>query len=125
MGDLHAQVARHAARYVEALRTLCQIPSVSFHGTGTTEAVEYLTAALRKLGADVAVRETGGAPPLIVGTLHGASERTLLLYNHYDVVPAEPLDAWTSPPFGAEVVDGRLVARGASDNKGDLASSIA
>jgi len=117
---LHEHVDRHRDRYVETLRTFCRIPSVS--NQAVPEAVGFLTALLRDLGAEVVLRETAGAPPLIVGTLPGASPRTLLLYNHYDVVPAEPLDAWTSPPFAAEIVDGRLVARGASDNKGELAA---
>ena len=119
---LHEHVDRHRDRYVEMLRTFCRIPSVS--NQAVPEAVAFLTARLRDLGADVVLREAAGAPPLIVGTIKGASARTLLLYNHYDVVPAEPLDAWTSPPFGAEIVDGRLVARGASDNKGELAARL-
>lgn len=119
---LHGQVERNRDRYVETLRRFCRIPSVS--GQAVPEAVEFLTSLLRGLGAEVVLRETAGAPPLIVGTIPGASKRTLLLYNHYDVVPAEPLDAWTSPPFAAEIVDGRLVARGASDNKGELAARL-
>ncbi|HLY22711.1 MAG TPA: M20/M25/M40 family metallo-hydrolase [bacterium] len=119
---LHEYVEGHRDRYVETLRTFCRIPSVS--NQAVPEAVGFLTGLLRGLGADVVLRETAGAPPLIVGTIPGASARTLLLYNHYDVVPAEPLDAWTSPPFAAEIVDGRLVARGASDNKGELAARL-
>jgi acetylornithine deacetylase/succinyl-diaminopimelate desuccinylase-like protein len=119
---LHGQVERNRHRYVAMLRKFCRIPSVSGQAVG--EAVEFLTSLLRELGAEVALRETAGAPPLIVGTIRGASARTLLLYNHYDVVPAEPLDAWTHPPFGAEIVDGRLIARGASDNKGELAARL-
>jgi len=124
MDRLHAHVDRNRDRYVETLRTLCRIPSVSFHHQGIPEAVSCLTSLLTALGADVALRSAEGANPLIVGTVPGTSARTLLLYNHYDVVPAEPLEAWTSPPFGAEIVGGRVVARGASDNKGDLAARL-
>jgi acetylornithine deacetylase/succinyl-diaminopimelate desuccinylase-like protein len=120
--DVH--VDHHRDRYLETLRRLCRIPSVSANHPAIPEAVRYLTSLLRELGAQVQIRETAGAPPLIIGTLPGASARTLLLYNHYDVVPAEPLDAWTSPPFAAEIVDGRLIARGASDNKGELAARL-
>jgi acetylornithine deacetylase/succinyl-diaminopimelate desuccinylase-like protein len=119
---LHGHVERNRTRYVELLQRFCRIPSVS--GQAVPEAVGFLTSLLRDLGAEVVLRETAGAPPLIVGTIPGTSPRTLLLYNHYDVVPAEPLDAWTHPPFGAEIVDGRLVARGASDNKGELAARL-
>jgi acetylornithine deacetylase/succinyl-diaminopimelate desuccinylase-like protein len=119
---LHGEVERRRDRYVDTLRRFCRIPSVS--GQAVPEAVEFLTTLLRELGAEVVLRETAGAPPLIVGTIRGASPKTLLLYNHYDVVPAEPLDAWTHPPFGAEIVDGRVIARGASDNKGELAARL-
>ena len=119
---LHGQIERHRDRYVETLRRFCRIPSVS--GQAVPEAVAFLTALLRDLGAEVALREAGGSPPLIIATIPGGSTKTLLLYNHYDVVPAEPLDAWTHPPFGAEIVDGRLVARGASDNKGELTARL-
>ena len=121
-GALRGQVERHRERYVETLRRFCQIPSVS--GQAVPETVSFLAARLRDLGAEIVLRETGGSPPLIVGTISGASPKTLLLYNHYDVVPAEPLDAWTHPPFGAEIVDGRLIARGASDNKGELTARL-
>jgi len=119
---LHEHVERHRQRYVETLRTFCRIPSVS--NQAVPEAVAFLTSLLRDLGAEVVLRETAGAPPLIVGTIPGASKKTLLLYNHYDVVPAEPLDAWTHPPFAAAIVDCRLIARGASDNKGELAARL-
>jgi len=119
---LHEHIEGHRDRYVDMLRKFLRIPSVS--NQAVPEAAGFLTGLLRDLGADVVLRETAGAPPLIVGTIPGASAKTLLLYNHYDVVPAEPLDAWTSPPFGAEIVDGRLVARGASDNKGELAARL-
>ena len=122
-GDsLRAYVGGHRNQYVETLRRLCRIPSVS--NQAVPEAVGFLTSCLRDLGAEVVLREAAGAPPLIVGTVRGASPRTLLLYNHYDVVPAEPLDAWTSPPFAAAIVGGRLIARGASDNKGELVARL-
>ena len=124
MDALHAHVERHRARYVEALRALCRIPSVSFHNQAIPEAVGCATSMLSEVGAAVTLRRAEGATPLVVGTIRGRSARTLLLYNHYDVVPAEPLEAWSTPPFAAEVVGGRLVARGASDNKGDLVARL-
>ena len=124
MSALGAYVDRHRERYIATLQTLCQIPSVSYHNQGISESVACLTSMLTALGADVTTRQAAGANPLIIGTLPGASPRTLLLYNHYDVVPAEPLEAWTSPPFAATIANGRLVARGASDNKGDLVARL-
>ncbi len=122
MERLHAYVDAHKEEYTGVLQQLLQIPSVSFHKQGIAEGAEFVASALTRLGAHVSVLQAEGGHPLVVGDLPGTSAKTLLLYNHYDVVPAEPLEAWTSPPFGAEMKGGRLIARGASDNKGELAA---
>ncbi|MFN2144991.1 MAG: M20/M25/M40 family metallo-hydrolase, partial [Anaerolineales bacterium] len=59
------------------------------------------------------------------GKLAGKSDRTLLFYNHYDVQPPEPLELWTSPPYQPEIRDGKLYARGAKDDKGELVARLA
>jgi acetylornithine deacetylase/succinyl-diaminopimelate desuccinylase-like protein len=63
----------------------------------------------------------GGAPGVLgeMGEM-GAGERTLLLYNHYDVQPPEPLDEWDSPPYAGDIRDGKFYARGVADDRGDL-----
>jgi acetylornithine deacetylase/succinyl-diaminopimelate desuccinylase-like protein len=61
---------------------------------------------------------------MVLGEVSGASPRTLLLYNHYDVVPPDPLGDWTNPPFSPQVRDGRIFARGTADNKGDLIARL-
>nr|NIV73626.1 M20/M25/M40 family metallo-hydrolase [Gammaproteobacteria bacterium] len=78
---------------------------------------------LRDLGCSVELVPIDGAP-VVLGRMAGQGERALLLYNHYDVQPVDPLDEWTTPPFEPDVRDGRFYARGAADNKGAIVSRV-
>lgn len=77
---------------------------------------------MEEVGVRAEAYATDGAP-VIYGTA-GSGGRTLLIYNHYDVQPPEPLELWESPPFAAEIRDGKLYARGAADNKGNLVARL-
>jgi acetylornithine deacetylase/succinyl-diaminopimelate desuccinylase-like protein len=79
---------------------------------------------LRTHGLETQIYETAGNP-IVVGRARGASERTLLFYNHYDVQPVDPLDLWSTPPFEPDIRDGKLFARGAKDDKGELIARLA
>ena len=72
-----------------------------------------------RLGAEVQVLRLPGAAPVVYGSL-GRATRTLLVYDHYDVQPPEPLELWHSPAFEPTERDGKLYARGVADNKGNL-----
>src|SRR5205807_9142949 len=74
---------------------------------------------LRKAGATVEIIEKDGIAPLVVGEI-GSGKRTLICVQHYDVQPAAPLDLWTTPPYEPTIRDGKLFARGVSDNKGQF-----
>lgn len=113
----------HEAR--ELLARLCRQPSVAAQGLGTTEMAGLLEAELRALGFTTQVLAVEDAPPIVYGVLPGASPYTLLLYDHYDVQPPDPLEAWDSPPFEPTVRDGKLYARGTSDDKGEIAARLA
>ena len=63
------------------------------------------------------------AHPVVFAEL-GQGERTLLIYDHYDVQPPDPLEEWESPPFEPTIRDGKFYARGVADNKGDLMARI-
>jgi acetylornithine deacetylase/succinyl-diaminopimelate desuccinylase-like protein len=67
---------------------------------------------------------SGEAPPVVLARMEGSGERTLLLYNHYDVQPVDPLDEWTTPPFEPDIRDGKVYARGTADNKGSIVSRV-
>ncbi|MDI9552968.1 MAG: M20/M25/M40 family metallo-hydrolase, partial [Bacteroidota bacterium] len=84
-------------------------------------AAEFLRDSLKKAGADRAdVFPTAGNPVVYAEKIISKKLPTVLVYGHYDVQPAEPFDLWNSPPFEPEVRDGRIWARGADDDKGQL-----
>src|SRR5687768_10486717 len=84
----------------------------------------WLEDKLAALGADVSRLEYPGAPDALLARL-GRGARTVLVYDHYDVQPVDPIELWDSKPFEPVVRDGRFFARGAADNKGDLVARLA
>ena len=117
-------------RFVEELKELLRIPSVSTapeHSGDVRRAAEFVADGLRAAGLDgVRLIETSTAArqghPLVYGEWMGAGagKPTVLLYGHYDVQPAEPLEEWLSPPFEPTERNGNLYARGAVDDKGQM-----
>ena len=120
---LGAFIADNLDRYVEELSALARIPSVAAHGTGIDDAVAFVRAAFERRGFTTRAVPTRGNPVVVADG--GAGARTVLLYNHYDVQPPEPLDAWTTPPFEPALRDGALYARGVIDDKGELVARLA
>lgn len=116
---LDALVAKRSDDWVAELTEFCSIPSEATDVTALGEAASWVAARLERAGADVARVEADGVPPLVVGEI-GDGPRTLVCVQHYDVQPADPLDLWTTGPYQPAIRDGRLYARGASDNKGQL-----
>jgi acetylornithine deacetylase/succinyl-diaminopimelate desuccinylase-like protein len=119
--EKHIQANRD--RYISELQDLCRQPSISAQNVGMQETAALVEKRLQKLGAKTKVIPVAGSYPVIYGEL-GEGPRTLMIYDHYDVQPPEPLNLWQSPPFAAEIRDGRLFARGVADNKGNLLSRI-
>ena len=113
----------HDAR-LESYKDFLRIPSISAlpeHAPDVRRAAEWLADALRTAGLEnVAVEETRFHPVVYADWLHAEGAPTVLVYGHYDVQPVDPLDLWTSPPFEPVVVDGRMLARGAADDKGQV-----
>jgi acetylornithine deacetylase/succinyl-diaminopimelate desuccinylase-like protein len=110
--------------YLSLLRDLCRRPSIAAQGVGLAETAEHVAGLMAEVGIRSRVVPVPGGAPVVYGEVKGRSPRTLMFYNHYDVQPPEPLDEWEGDPFGAEVRDGKLYARGAADNKGNLVARI-
>ena len=123
MDKFQTYVEQNRERFIVELQDACRQPSIAAQNVGMREMSQKVAARLEKLGAQVRVIPVGDGAPVVYGEI-GEGPRTLLLYNHYDVQPPEPLDLWTSPPFAAEIRDGKLFARGVADNKGNLMCRI-
>jgi len=125
MDALKQHVHDHLDPALTDLRRLLAQPSIAASGEGIAECASLVTDLFAGAGADVRVIRADGAAPLIVAEFPGERDRTLLFYNHYDVQPPDPLDEWTTPPFVPTVREGKLFARGAADNKGNLTDRLA
>lgn len=124
-GEISDIIDRNKDIFVEKLRTFCQQPSVSAQNLGMTQAADLVKSLLSEVGFKVESFVPDHGPPVIFGELWSQpAAKTLLIYNHYDVQPVEPVELWTHPPFSATIEDGRIYARGASDNKGNIVSRL-
>jgi acetylornithine deacetylase/succinyl-diaminopimelate desuccinylase-like protein len=128
MDDVLRYCDEHNDDAIKRLIELCSLPSVSAQNRAIQETADYVASELRGLGFEVQILpkpEGLPAQPVVYAEARGTSERTLLFYDHYDVQPEEPLDLWKTPPFEPVMKDGKLYARGAFDNKGNIAARFA
>ena len=113
---------------LERLKGLLRMPSISTDpqfGAGMRDAREFLLGRLRDLGLKNVQAMDGGGHPAVFAEWTGAPGKpTLIVYGHYDVQPADPLELWETPPFEPTERDGRLYARGASDVKGSTTVAL-
>lgn len=117
-------IASNQERFLNELFDLLHIPSVSAdskHKDDVRKAANYVKAKLEEAGADVVqLVETKGHPIVFGEKIVNPSLPTVLVYGHYDVQPADPLNLWHSPAFEPVVKDGKIYARGACDDKGQF-----
>jgi len=128
MDDLFTWLQQRDGETRETLFDFLRIPSVSAepaHREDVRRCAEWLAARFREAGLAAAAEETGGHPAVVAEWRGAPGAPTVLVYGHYDVQPAEPLEVWTSPPFEPTVRDGNVVARGATDDKGQLFCHVA
>lgn len=102
----------------------CRLESVAAQNRMMKETADWVEKLLKKTGFETRQIEVAGAPNYVYGYMGGKSDFTLLLYNHYDVQPETPIELWDSQPFEVTERDGKLFARGISDNKAELVSRI-
>ncbi len=110
--------------FVEELITLLRIPSVSADSTkdaDTAKCAEAVKNSLLAAGCTIAeICPTAGHPIVYAEKIIDPTLPTILTYGHYDVQPADPIDLWTSPPYVPVIKDGKIYARGACDDKGQM-----
>lgn len=113
--------------YLEDYYSFLRFPSVStdekFAGS-VRDCAEWLSKKLGTIGLESQIVPTAGHPVVWARNKHRSGRRTVLIYGHYDVQPADPLELWESPPFEPVLKDGYVFARGATDNKGQILSHI-
>jgi acetylornithine deacetylase/succinyl-diaminopimelate desuccinylase-like protein len=111
-------------RFLAELKDFLRIPSISTlddHKNEVQRAANFVADDLRRIGMEnVEVVPTKGHPLVYADWLHAGSKPTVLMYAHYDVQPADPLDEWVSPPFEPTERNNNIYARGAVDDKGQL-----
>ena len=127
MMTIKEYIKEHEGRFLEELFALIRIPSISAkteHKDDMQRCARYWQEHLQGLGVQAEVYQTAGNPIVYGEYIIDASAPTVLVYGHYDVMPAEPLELWKSEPFEPEIRDGHIWARGADDDKGQSMTQI-
>lgn len=120
---IDAYLEANLDKSIAELSRLVAQPSVGAQNLGMRECAALVAEMLNGRGFDVRIMTTQGAP-VVFGERKGRSDKTLLIYNHYDVQPPEPLELWDSPPFEPSLREGKLYGRGVSDDKGHIVSRL-
>ncbi|NCC35450.1 MAG: dipeptidase [Chloroflexia bacterium] len=124
MSSWESYLEAHQPRFVDELLSFLRIPSISAipsHAADVQRAAEWVAARVAAAGLEhVEILPTGGHPVVYADWLHAPGKPTVLIYGHFDVQPVDPVDLWTHPPFEPHIIDGKVYARGASDDKGNM-----
>ena len=112
---------------LEDLFAFLRFPSVSTdsrHAQDVRECAGWLIEKLTGMGLTAQLHETPKHPIVIARNAHIPGRKTVLIYGHYDVQPVDPVELWTTPPFEPQIRDGKIWARGATDNKGQMLAHV-
>lgn len=127
-GDWEGYLEDRQAAFLEELKAFLRIPSISADPARLPDverAAQWVVDRLAKAGLEHGqVLRAGAFPMVYADWLHAPGAPNILIYGHFDVQPVDPVEAWTHPPFEPTVVDGRIYARGASDDKGNMLAPI-
>jgi acetylornithine deacetylase/succinyl-diaminopimelate desuccinylase-like protein len=113
----------NSERYIEEWKEFLRFPSLGAfeeHKQDCRNCATWVVEQLSTMGLESSILETGHQPAAYAHRPAAPGQKTVLFYGHYDVQPADPLGDWTTPPFEPDLRDGRLYARGAEDNKGQV-----
>ncbi|MFN8382393.1 MAG: M20/M25/M40 family metallo-hydrolase [Anaerolineales bacterium] len=116
-------IDKNLDKSLEELKRYVAQPSISAQNLGLKECAAMVKEMLEKRGFAAEIMETDGAP-VVFAERKGKSDKTLLIYNHYDVQPPEPLELWETPPFEPVIRDGKMFGRGVSDDKSHLTARL-
>jgi acetylornithine deacetylase/succinyl-diaminopimelate desuccinylase-like protein len=125
--QVEAYLQKNSERFVADLVELLKIPSVSADSAFKADvrrAAQAVQQQMQRAGLQAEIAETPGHPIVFGTRCDNPGAPTLLIYGHYDVQPPDPLDLWTTPPFEPTVRDGKIYARGATDDKGQMLTHI-
>lgn len=123
--NMHQKVDDNREAYLEELFQVLRQRSISSQNIGIRECAELVAQKAREAGMPhVEIMETPDHPVVYAERLVSPDKPTVLIYGHYDVQPPDPIEEWISPPFEPTIRDGRIFARGAGDNKGQLMAQI-
>jgi acetylornithine deacetylase/succinyl-diaminopimelate desuccinylase-like protein len=124
MPSWHIYLKEQRGRYIDELMEFLRIPSISAlpgHTADVQRAAQWVEARMKSAGIEsVRILSTGGHPVVYGDWLHAPGKPTVLIYGHFDTQPVDPLNLWDNPPFEPVIKDGRIYARGATDDKGNL-----
>ena len=121
--SVDAYIDKNLNQSLDELKKYVTQPSISAQNLGLKECAQLVKEMLEKRGFSAEIMATEGAP-VVFAERKGKVDKTILIYNHYDVQPPEPLELWDSPPFEPEIRDGKMYGRGVSDDKGHLTSRL-
>ena len=125
--SLNEYLKNNQSRQLEQLFELLRIPSISTDSAYKTQvraAAAYLNDDLQRIGFSSSILETAGHPLVFAEKLVSPELPTVLIYGHYDVQPADPLDLWESDPFEPVIKHDAIIARGATDDKGQVFAHV-